>query len=208
LSKPWLIQNQGPPTNLALQNVIVEMTPNNGKYSWTPSADIEPSDSSAPAKGYGIQLIVDNGAEKGQYQYTTQFGISNPNYNGGSSSGSSSASSRSAPAYVPSSKDEASSVPANYSVPAASTTKAANATTLSTAVVAPTATAANTSLPAPYYPVSTMPVSAGAASPTGAVSRPPTGNSTGVEVSTGGAANLATGALSLVCAAGVAVFAF
>jgi hypothetical protein len=57
---------------------IVEGIANSGSYSWTPSTDLEDD-----TTHYGIELIDD---ATGQYQYSTQFGISNPNYSSASSS--------------------------------------------------------------------------------------------------------------------------
>ncbi|KJX98940.1 hypothetical protein TI39_contig381g00001 [Zymoseptoria brevis] len=82
-----LLLLKGPATNLKLETVIVENYPNsNGKYDWTPSANLE---GTTTDQGYGIQLIVETDPNKGQYQYTTQFGISNPNKPMGSGSSSS-----------------------------------------------------------------------------------------------------------------------
>jgi len=50
-------------------DTIVEDTPNTGSYVWAPSTSLQDD-----VTGYGIQLIDD---ATGQYQYTTQFGISN-----------------------------------------------------------------------------------------------------------------------------------
>lgn len=69
-----LVLLKGPSNNAVPQYAIVEEIPNNGNYIWTPASDLEPSNGDT---GYGIQLIVD---ATGQYQYTTQFGISNDNY--------------------------------------------------------------------------------------------------------------------------------
>ncbi|PIA88725.1 hypothetical protein CB0940_07570 [Cercospora beticola] len=69
-----LLLLKGPSSNAVPQYPIVEKIENKGTYVWTPSTDLEPTEN---AQGYGIQLIVD---ATGQYQYTTQFGISNPGY--------------------------------------------------------------------------------------------------------------------------------
>ena len=52
---------------------ITESIPNTGKFVWTPSTSLEPD-----VTHYGLQIIVDG---TGEYQYSTQFGISNPSYN-------------------------------------------------------------------------------------------------------------------------------
>jgi hypothetical protein len=49
-------------------STIVTGIPNSGSYSWTPSSGLE-----ADVTHYGLQLIDD---VTGQYQYSTQFGIS------------------------------------------------------------------------------------------------------------------------------------
>jgi len=59
---------------------LVEGLDNTGTFSWTPSLDLEDD-----VTHYGLQLIVE---ATGQYQYSTQFGISNPGKSGSSSSGS------------------------------------------------------------------------------------------------------------------------
>lgn len=79
-----LVLLKGPSSNAEPQYAIVEHIPNSGTYQWTPSKDLAPTEG---AEGYGIQLISD---KNGQYQYTTQFGISNPNYKPDSSSSSTS----------------------------------------------------------------------------------------------------------------------
>lgn len=73
-----LVLLRGPSENVVPMYPIVEKVPNTGSYEWTPSTSLE-----ADVTHYGIQLIDD---ATGQYQYTTQFGISN---SGGASSVSS-----------------------------------------------------------------------------------------------------------------------
>ncbi|RVD85548.1 uncharacterized protein DFL_003868 [Arthrobotrys flagrans] len=63
---------RGPSTNILPLYPIVEKIPNTGSYQWTPKADLEPD-----TTHYGIQIIID---ANGQYQYSTQFGVANPNY--------------------------------------------------------------------------------------------------------------------------------
>ncbi|KAL9100741.1 MAG: hypothetical protein Q9163_003926 [Psora crenata] len=60
---------RGPSENVAPLECIVDSVPNTGTYTWTPSTSLE-NDSSR----YGIQIVVDG---SGEYQYSTQFGISN-----------------------------------------------------------------------------------------------------------------------------------
>lgn len=75
---------RGPSTNVVPIATLVEGAPNTGSYSWVPSSDLDDD-----VTHYGLQLIVDG---TGQYQYSTQFGISNPNKAGSSGSSSMSAS--------------------------------------------------------------------------------------------------------------------
>lgn len=75
-----LILLRGPSENIKYLSTIAEKVDNTGSYSWTPSKSLEPD-----TTHYGIQLICD---ESGAYQYTTQFGISNPGYSGSSASAS------------------------------------------------------------------------------------------------------------------------
>ncbi|KAF8421846.1 GPI anchored serine-threonine rich protein [Tirmania nivea] len=65
-----LLLVKGSSDNVVPQYAIVEKTPNSGKYVWTPDVNLPDS-----TEGYGIQLIVDS---TGQYQWSTQFGFSNP----------------------------------------------------------------------------------------------------------------------------------
>ncbi|EME83317.1 uncharacterized protein MYCFIDRAFT_215265 [Pseudocercospora fijiensis CIRAD86] len=100
-----LVLLKGPSSNAVPQYPIVEKTENNGSYVWTPKDDLEPTDN---AQGYGIQLIDD---ATGQYQYTTQFGISNPDYKKPVSSSSSSSSSQSKTPTAPTSSSYNSKAP-------------------------------------------------------------------------------------------------
>ena len=162
-----LVLLRGPSTNAVPQYAIVEKIANSGKYSWTPSTALVPD-----VSNYGIQLIDD---ATGQYQYSTQFGISNAAYASSSSvkttstSGPVYVSSTSAPGYVTSTSGPvytATSTPA-YVSPASitktSTTSSCTATTLttscsSTTSAAPYSThasyngtaATSTPVPAPY----------------------------------------------------------
>ena len=63
-----LILLRGPSTNVVPIATIVSGIPNSGHYEWTPSESLEPD-----TTHYGIKLVVD---ATGQYQYSTQFGIS------------------------------------------------------------------------------------------------------------------------------------
>ncbi|KAI9847674.1 MAG: hypothetical protein M1837_001922 [Sclerophora amabilis] len=63
-----LVLLRGPSNNVQPLFPIAEQISNSGSYTWTPSVELE-----ADTTGYGIQLIVD---ATGQFQYSTQFGIS------------------------------------------------------------------------------------------------------------------------------------
>ncbi|KAI9771223.1 MAG: hypothetical protein M1839_002844 [Geoglossum umbratile] len=71
---------RGPSTNVVPIATLVEHLDNTGTYSWTPDLTLEDD-----VTHYGLQLIVE---ATGQYQFSTQFGISNPGVKGSSSSGS------------------------------------------------------------------------------------------------------------------------
>lgn len=73
-----LLLLRGPSNNVVPIATIATGIENTGTYQWTPADTLEPD-----TTHYGIQLIVD---ATGQYQYTTQFGISNPSYKPVSSS--------------------------------------------------------------------------------------------------------------------------
>lgn len=62
---------QGPSTNVVPIGCIVDNTPNNGKFVWTPSTALVPDGD----HNYGLKIIAD---PTGEFQYSTQFGISNP----------------------------------------------------------------------------------------------------------------------------------
>ncbi|KAF3937699.1 hypothetical protein ABW19_dt0202056 [Dactylella cylindrospora] len=78
-----IILLRGPSKNILPLYPIAEEIPNSGSYTWTPKTDLEDDTSE-----YGIQIIID---ANGQYQYSTQFGISNPDYVPSSTSGTASA---------------------------------------------------------------------------------------------------------------------
>ncbi|KAG9689183.1 hypothetical protein KCU95_g9854, partial [Aureobasidium melanogenum] len=73
-----LVLLHGPSTNCVPIHTIVEGINNTGSYDWTPDTSLAPNKTY-----YGIELVVDG---TGQYQYSTQFGISNDEYKGSSSS--------------------------------------------------------------------------------------------------------------------------
>ncbi|KAF2996223.1 hypothetical protein E8E13_002661 [Curvularia kusanoi] len=63
-----LLLLRGPSTNVVPIQTLAEGLPNSGSYQWTPASTLE-----ADVTHYGLQLIDD---ATGQYQYSTQFGIS------------------------------------------------------------------------------------------------------------------------------------
>lgn len=199
-----LVLLKGPAENLIPVWTIAEKVENSGSYTWEPKADLEPSEG---AKGYGIQLIDD---KTGQYQYTTQFGISNDHY------GKAASSSAAAPSSYAAAPSSYAAAPSAYASSAASSVVAlpsaysssseAEEITTSAPVVAPVTTSA-----APYtIPNNTTAVHATGVLPSSfstGVAKPTGGNSTSVEPSTGSASNMAASFGGLVIAAGVAVFA-
>ncbi|KAL2826824.1 Ser-Thr-rich glycosyl-phosphatidyl-inositol-anchored membrane family-domain-containing protein [Aspergillus cavernicola] len=70
-----LVLLRGPSTNVVPLAAIAENIQNTGSYVWTPSTTLEPD-----VTHYGLLLVVETGANKGAYQWSTQFGIENPNY--------------------------------------------------------------------------------------------------------------------------------
>ncbi|KAJ5960226.1 Cell wall beta-glucan synthesis [Penicillium vulpinum] len=75
-----LVLLRGPSTNVVPIKTLAESIPNSGEFKWTPSTELE-----ADVSHYGLLLVVEG---TGQYQYSTQFGLSAP---AGSVSSSSSA---------------------------------------------------------------------------------------------------------------------
>jgi hypothetical protein len=69
-NKVSLVLLKGPSNNVVPLNSIVEGIANSGKFTWTPDAALE---ATTTPTGYGLQIIDD---VNGQYQYSTQFGIS------------------------------------------------------------------------------------------------------------------------------------
>ncbi|KAJ5130329.1 uncharacterized protein N7515_006368 [Penicillium bovifimosum] len=65
-----LILLRGPSTNVKPLKTLAESIPNSGSFKWTPGTDLE-----ADTTHYGLLLVVEG---TGQYQYSTQFGISAP----------------------------------------------------------------------------------------------------------------------------------
>ncbi|KAJ5185176.1 Cell wall beta-glucan synthesis [Penicillium cf. griseofulvum] len=63
-----LVLLRGPSNNVQPLKTLAESIPNNGEFKWTPGSDLE-----ADVTHYGLLLVVEG---TGQYQYSTQFGIS------------------------------------------------------------------------------------------------------------------------------------
>jgi len=196
-----LVLLKGPAENLIPVYAIAEKIENSGSYTWEPKSDLEGSDG---AKGYGIQLIDD---KTGQYQYTTQFGISNdkpvaPSSYAAAPSSYAAAPSSYASSAVVSHSSAVSSVVESASTVAPVSTSEIVAITSSVPIVAPITTAAPYTIPNNATAVHSAPssFSTGVAKPTG-------GNTTNIEPSTGSASNMAASFGGLVLAAGVAVFA-
>ncbi|KAL4881265.1 Ser-Thr-rich glycosyl-phosphatidyl-inositol-anchored membrane family-domain-containing protein [Aspergillus karnatakaensis] len=70
-----LVLLRGPSTNVVPLYPIAENIPNTGSYEWTPSTELEDD-----VTHYGLLLVVETGPDAGAYQWSTQFGIDNPNY--------------------------------------------------------------------------------------------------------------------------------
>jgi hypothetical protein len=109
---------------------LVEGIDNTGTYTWTPAADLE-----ADTTHYGLQIIDD---VNGQYQYSSQFGISKDASCVGGSSSSSMSAYPSATPNVTSSTPMVSSTP--YVTPSASHTASTGFPHGNTTLVAPTGT--------------------------------------------------------------------
>lgn len=189
-----LVLLRGPSNNVVPLSTIVVGIPNSGSFVWTPANTLE-----ADVTRYGLQLIDDI---TGQYQYSTQFGISK-----GPECDSYVASSAASTPYgggypvstpVPSSK--ASSSKGGYPVSSPAPSSKANSTTIvtktSSLVLSTGAPAGNSSI---IQPTRSMSVPA-SLSPSASATR-----SSGIPESTGAASSLQAG-LSL--AGVVAAFAF
>lgn len=193
-----LVLLKGPAENLIPVYAIAEKIENSGSYTWDPKSTLEASEG---AKGYGIQLIDD---KTGQYQYTTQFGISNDHKEAAApSSYAAAASSYAAAPSAYASSAVSSAVESASSVVAPVHSSVAEVISSSAPVAAPVTTAA-----APYtIPNNATAVHSAPSSFSTGVAKPTGGNLTSVEPSTGSASNMAASFGGLVLAAGIAVFA-
>ncbi|KAF7166275.1 hypothetical protein CNMCM5623_000032 [Aspergillus felis] len=132
-----LVLLRGPSNNVLPIATLADSIPNSGSFSWTPSTSLEPD-----TTHYGLMLVVEG---TGQYQYSTQFGISNKDYTGSSSNSSSTATS--ATETKSSSVTESSSKPSATGTTTATTTAtsgSASANSTTTATTATTETSATT----------------------------------------------------------------
>lgn len=105
-----LLLLKGPSTNVVPIQTLAEGINNSGSFVWTPASTLE---ATTTPTGYGLQLIDD---VNGQYQYSTQFGISKEDCVIVVSSSSVAPVSSSAPA----TSSAASSTPAGYPVQSSS----------------------------------------------------------------------------------------
>jgi hypothetical protein len=193
-----LVLLRGPSTNVVPLSTIVTGISNSGSYQWTPSSGLE-----ADVTHYGLQLIDD---VTGQYQYSTQFGISK----GAECNGVAPSSAVSTPygggypvsTPVPSSKASSSSKAAGYPV-ASSPVASSKATTIVT-VTSSAAVIISTGMPAGnssiIMPTKSMTVP-GSLLPSGASAT----KSAGLPESTGAASGIKAG-LSLAGAAAALAF--
>ncbi|EAW08365.1 GPI anchored serine-threonine rich protein [Aspergillus clavatus NRRL 1] len=76
-----LVLLRGPSTNVVPIDTLAEAIPNSGHFVWTPSTKLDDD-----VTHYGLLLVVEG---TGQYQWSTQFGVSNPGHAGSSSSSAS-----------------------------------------------------------------------------------------------------------------------
>ncbi|CAG8368990.1 unnamed protein product [Penicillium salamii] len=63
-----LVLLRGPSNNVQPLKTLAEQIPNSGEFKWTPGSDLTPD-----TTHYGLLLVVEG---TGQYQYSTQFGLS------------------------------------------------------------------------------------------------------------------------------------
>ncbi|KAF1364271.1 hypothetical protein EJ07DRAFT_162094 [Lizonia empirigonia] len=153
-----LVLLRGPSTNVSPIQTLVEGIKNSGSYSWTPASSLE-----ADTTHYGLQLIDD---VNGQYQYSTQFGISKDDCAVASSS-----SSAPAPSSSPAGYGAASSA-AGYPVESSSAPgyPVASSSSVKPSVIAPYPTTVQT---VPTYVASSgAPAYNGTIQPTGTMSVP------------------------------------
>jgi len=130
---------KGPSTNVVkFGPSLAEGISNSGSLTWTPASDLE---ATTGPTGYGIQIIDD---VTGQYQYSTQFGISKADC--GAASSSVVASSSAAPvSSAPASSAHSAGYPASTPV-ASSTPKPVTSSVYSSVAPYPTTVKASSSI--------------------------------------------------------------
>lgn len=161
-----LVLLRGPSTNVVPLKTLAESIPNSGEFKWTPGSDLE-----ADVTHYGLLLVVEG---TGQYQYSTQFGLSAA---AGSSSSSTTAAETSAAETTPAASAPASSTVIE-SVEITTTICPETETTAAATTPAPEVTATGVS---PVGPASSTPVSSirltTSAIPSGTASASPSASS-------------------------------
>lgn len=188
-----LVLLRGPSNNVVPLSTIVTGIPNSGSFVWTPASSLE-----ADVTRYGLQLIDDI---TGQYQYSTQFGISKgaecDSYSAPQSSAASTPYGGGYPVSTPVSKASSSKA---VSSPAPSSKANTTVITKTSSLVLSTGVpAGNSSIVQPSKPL-TVPSSLVASA-----TQTPSATRSGLPESTGAASSLKAG-LSL--AGAVAAFAF
>ncbi|KKK22837.1 hypothetical protein AOCH_007280, partial [Aspergillus ochraceoroseus] len=142
-----LVLLRGPSTNVVPIDTLADSIPNSGKFVWTPSTELKPD-----TTHYGLLLVVEG---TGQYQYSTQFGLSNPDYEGSQGTSttavtvSSSTTTTTTTTTTSSSSSSASTVATTESTTTESTTTTAQSetATATTTVVKQTSTEPSTTQP-------------------------------------------------------------
>ncbi|KAK6543686.1 hypothetical protein TWF694_000423 [Orbilia ellipsospora] len=89
---------RGPGSNIKPLYSIADKIANTGSFFWTPKASLEPD-----TTHYGLQIIIDS---NGEFQYSPQFGISNPNYSTSSAVTSGTATGKATSTYAATSAEE------------------------------------------------------------------------------------------------------
>ncbi|EKV07542.1 Cell wall beta-glucan synthesis [Penicillium digitatum] len=148
-----LVLLRGPSNNVVPLKTLAESIPNSGEFQWTPGSDLVPD-----VTHYGLLLVVEG---TGQYQYSTQFGLS-------AAAGAVSSSSSSSVEATETETSAAASTPA-ASAPASSTT-VLESTVITTTICPETETAAAATTPAPkVIPTGVSPVSPSSSTPLASV---------------------------------------
>jgi len=172
---------------------IAEKIKNVGYFEWTPKTDLEND-----VTHYGLQLIKDS---DGQFQYSVQFGISNPNYKPSSSaSGSATATgsaTTSASKYSTSAETTSSYVTVSHTIHS-SVTSLVTVTTPAPYVNSTSVKPISTIGPPPIY--NTTAVASGTSTPTLSTSGLPTPSQTGAASGLKVASSLLVGVAAVAAA--------